>query len=202
MSEKALPPLDLTGPASQVAERWRKWKRAFEYFAEGKGIDNVRKKTSLLLHFAGMDVQDIFEDLQDPGPIPESGDNVYKIAIRKLDSYFRVEENIPYERHVFRQLTQREGETADQFIVRLRKQARHCDFGAALNDHLRDQLIEKLTNFELKRKLLEHRNITLEEALNKARAWEAAGRQATNMSTSLRQVEGDDVNAVRGRQDR
>ena len=43
MSEKALPPLDLTGPASQVAERWRKWKRAFEYFAEGKGIDNVRK---------------------------------------------------------------------------------------------------------------------------------------------------------------
>ena len=202
MSEKALQPLDLTGPASQVAERWRKWKRAFEYFAEGKGIDNVRKKTSLLLHFAGMDVQDIFEDLQDPGPIPESGDNVYKIAIRKLDSYFRVEENIPYERHVFRQLTQREGETADQFIVRLQKQARHRDFGAGLNDHLRDQLIEKLTNFELKRKLLEHRNITLEEALNKARAWEAAGRQATNMSTSLRQVEGDNVNAVRGRQDR
>ena len=49
MSEKALPPLDLTAPASQVAERWRKWKRAFEYFAECKGIDNVRKKTSLLL---------------------------------------------------------------------------------------------------------------------------------------------------------
>ena len=44
----------------------------------------------------------IFEDLQDPGPIPESGDNAFKIAIRKLDSYFRVEENIPYERHVFR----------------------------------------------------------------------------------------------------
>ena len=45
MSEKALPPLDLTGLASQVAERWRKWERAFEYFAEGKGIDSVRKNT-------------------------------------------------------------------------------------------------------------------------------------------------------------
>ena len=45
MSEKALPPLDLTSPASQVAARWRRWKRAFEYFAEGEGIDNVRKKT-------------------------------------------------------------------------------------------------------------------------------------------------------------
>ena len=60
MNEKHLPPLDLTGPASQVAERWRKWKRAFEYYAEGKGIENVRKKTSQLLHFAGMEVQDIF----------------------------------------------------------------------------------------------------------------------------------------------
>ena len=154
----------------QVAEKWRKWKRACEYYAEGEGIDNARKKTSQLLHFSGMEVQDIFEDLQDPGPIPESGDNAFKIAIRKLDSYFRVEENIPYERHVFHQLAPKEEETADQFMVRLRKQARHCDFGTSLNDNLRDQLIEKLTDFELKRKLLELRNITLEEVLDKARA--------------------------------
>lgn len=53
-----------------------------------------------------------------------------------------------------------QGETTDQFMVRLRKQARHCNFGTCLNDNLRDQLIEKLTYFELKRK---------------ARAWEATG---------------------------
>ena len=113
MNEKHLPPLDLTGPASQVADRWRKWKRAFEYYVGGQGIDNVRKKTSQLLHFAGMEVQDIFEDLQDPGPIPEAGDTAYKVAICKLDSHFRVEENIPYERHVFRQLSLQEGETIE-----------------------------------------------------------------------------------------
>ena len=94
----------------------------------------VHKKTSQLLHFAGMEVQDIFEDLQHPGPIPEAGDNAYKVAIRKLDSYFRAEENIPYERHVFRQLSLQEGDTADQFMVRLRKQARHCNFGTTMGD--------------------------------------------------------------------
>ena len=31
--------MDLSGSASQMAEKWRKWKRAFEYYAEGKGID-------------------------------------------------------------------------------------------------------------------------------------------------------------------
>ena len=147
-----------------------------------------------------MEVHDIFEHLQDPGPIPESGDNAFKIAIRKLDSYFRVEENIPYERHVFRQLAPKEEETADQFMVRLRKQARHCDFGTSLNDNLRDQLIEKLTDFELKRKLLEQRNFTLEEALDKARAWEAAGRQASNMTTSPPLADGNSINVVKEQQ--
>jgi len=77
-----------------------------------------------------------------------------------------------------------------------------CNFGMSLNDNLRDQLIRKLTDFKLKRKLLEQRNITLEEALDKAHAQEAAGRQATSMSVnpSPPQVEGDSVNAVKTRQ--
>ena len=63
-----------------------------------------------------------------------------------------------------------------------------------------DQLTKKLTNFELKRKLLEQRNITLEEALDKVRAWDAAGREATNITTRPLQVEGDNVNAVKMKQ--
>ena len=74
-----------------------------------------------------MEMQDIFEDLQDPGPVPEACDNAYKVAIRKLDFYFCVEENIPYERFFFRQLSLLEGETSDQFMVRLRKQTKHCN---------------------------------------------------------------------------
>ena len=35
------------------------------------------------------------------------------------------------------------GESADKFLVRLKKQARHCNFGEALDDNLRDPLIEK-----------------------------------------------------------
>ena len=199
IANKGLLPMDLSGSALQLAEKWRKWKRAFEYYADGKSIDNARKKTSQLLHFSGMEVQDIFEDLQDPGPIPETGDNAFKIEIRKLDSHFRVEENIPYERHVFRQLAPKEEETADQFMVRLRKQARHCNFGTSLNDNLRDQLIEKLTDFDLKRKLLEQRNITLEEALDKVRAWEAGGLQASNMTTSTPLADGNSVNVAKER---
>ena len=78
-----------------------------------------------------------------------------------------------------------------------RKQARHCNYGTSLIDNLRDRLIEKLRDFELKSNLLEQRNITLEEALDKARAWEAAERQATNMIVNPAVMEGDSVNAVK-----
>ena len=50
MAERALPMLDLSGSSSQVANNWRKWKQPFEYYFT----------TSQLLHYAGMEVQDIF----------------------------------------------------------------------------------------------------------------------------------------------
>ena len=62
---------------------------------------------------------------------------------------------------------------------------------------------EQLPNtfyFELKRKLLEQRNITLEEVLEKTRAWEMAGREVTNMTTRPQQEERDRVNAVKVKQ--
>ena len=124
-----------------------------------KGLDNTRKKTSQHVHFAGMEVQDIFDiyifDIVDPDPAADQ--EPYAVCIRKLNNHFRVEENIPFERHVFRQLAPTEGEPVDKFVVRLRQQARHCNFGDSLDDNLRDQLIEKLPDMELKKKKNFHR---------------------------------------------
>ena len=48
---------------------------------------------------------------------------------------------------------------------------------------MRDQLIEKLADVELKKKLLEMNNITLEAAMDKVRKWEASRGQASQMVT-------------------
>ena len=73
-----------------------------------------------MLHLAGLEVQDIFEDLVDPGPINATTDDVYKVCIRKLDAHFRADDNVPYERHVFRHMAPLSGESADKFLVRLK----------------------------------------------------------------------------------
>ena len=50
-----------------------------------------------------MEVQDIFEDIEDPDPANDNQDP-YAVCIRKLDHHFRAKEIIPFERHVFRQM--------------------------------------------------------------------------------------------------
>lgn len=111
MTEKHLPPLHLTRLASQVAERWLKWKRVFEYYAEGKSIENV-----LYLYIS-------------PKWDCRTYSMTYKTLVlsqskvkmlTKLLFASRVKENIPYEHHVFCQLSPRDGETAHQFMARLK----------------------------------------------------------------------------------
>ena len=54
----------------------------------GRGIGYNPIKAQLL-HLAGMEVQDIYEDLPDPGPLNADQDNEYVVCLRKLDAHFQ-----------------------------------------------------------------------------------------------------------------
>ena len=66
-----------------------------------------------------------------------------------LDNNFTTAKNTPFERHCFRQMAPTSGETADQFVARLRLPAQHCDF-TAVEDQIRDQLVEKIGPVQLR----------------------------------------------------
>ena len=112
MRERTLTLLDLSEFSSQVGTKWRKWKHTVKYCAERKGINSSRKKTSLLLYLAGMEVQDIFEDIVDPEP--EGNQDPYTVCIRKLDYHFQCKENVPFECYMFWLIgTKTDGEPVD-----------------------------------------------------------------------------------------
>ena len=99
---------------------------------------------------------------------------------------FSLRANTPFERYTFRQMSQQASETVDQLASRLRQQAQHCNF-ADLPDQLRDKLNATINNNRL-RKLLETRNIKVEEVLLTARAWEAAEDQLREMAVTDRVI--------------
>lgn len=55
-----LEPFNPKGEAHNLSQRWKRWKRAFDLYVTGKGISNDAQKRALLLHVAGMDVQEIY----------------------------------------------------------------------------------------------------------------------------------------------
>ncbi|XP_028414242.1 uncharacterized protein K02A2.6-like [Dendronephthya gigantea] len=166
-------PFVVSDPSS-LAQRWEKWTKSLDYYIRASGISDQKQKRAILLHLAGADVQEIFETL------PDTGED-YKTALEKLNQHFNPCKNIAFERHVFRQATQRPDESIDAFVTRLRTLARTCQFSENLDEMLRDQVIERCASNTLRRRLLREHELTLDNLLAIARSFELADRQAAEM---------------------
>ena len=102
-----------------ISARWERWLRAFELFADGKGVKHPdRQKKALMLQTTGLSVQDIFFTL-DEG----TGENNYLKAKDALNKYFKPQVNVSYERLCFREMSQLPSETVEQFVTRLTQKA-------------------------------------------------------------------------------
>ena len=93
---------------SNIGPRWTKWLCAFELYVVGKGIKDPIQKKALLLHTAGMAVQDIYFTLTEV--TAEEDDNPYSIAIKTLTPCT----NHLYERHLFKNIVQQSNESVIQ----------------------------------------------------------------------------------------
>ena len=115
-----------------------------------------------------------------------------------LDDYFVPKVNVPFERHLFKQMSQIVGETVDQSVCRLRQKAITCDF-PNVDEAIRDQLIEKCGNAKLRRKFLEKANTNLKDLQDIARAFEAVEIQMKSLEQSGSQYKPEEgqVNSVR-----
>lgn len=146
---------------SQLATEWRKWKRSLEYYLAASGITGQREKRNQLLHLGGPDLQDIFDNLPGIHDVPHVSPDppFYDVAVQQLDSHFQPCRRRTYERHVFRQISQQQGERFGDFVMKLRVQANRCDFdqdgSSVMESMIIDQIAEKCLSSALRKKILE-----------------------------------------------
>ena len=130
--------------------------------------------------------------------VNEDESATYEATLKFLDDYFIPKVNLPFERHLFRQIPQASDETVDRFVCKLRQRAASSDFGEFHDHYIRDQVIDKCYYSHLCRMFLEQEStLTLDGLLKVARAQEAVSRQ-------LKETEGNtsstgQVNAVGGK---
>lgn len=178
MSQLApLETFDCEGDSASIGIRWEKWKRGLEIYLSATNIDKPVKRRATLLHVGGLALQDIFYNI--PGALAEETDDndVYNIAIQKLDEFFNPKQNRYYERHLFRSIKQESDESFDKFLVRLRQQSAKCKFSSE-EEQIIDQIIEKCLSSELRKKLLTlGDSVTLDRVISEANAFESIERQ-------------------------
>ena len=158
------------GDPSTVSQRRQKWKKSFLYFLNATGIHNDNQKRATRLHLVGEEVQDIFETLGEVG-------TTYDEAIAKLDNYFDIKRNFPYERCVFHETEQEVGESIDSYVTRLRKLTLYCEYEAETEDEIRDQVIAKCKSSKLRKRLLQEPDLTLETVLRIGKLMEQSDHQ-------------------------
>jgi hypothetical protein len=142
----SLSSFDCTKDTTTLAPRWKKWKRGFEFYLAARNIQNDGQKRALLLHTAGLEVQDVFDSLSDTG-------DSYANALEKLDAYFTPKKDVTHERRLLRRVQQSPGETVDQFLVTIRTRAKFCEYGDLESDMILEQMIEGCLSDDLRRKL-------------------------------------------------
>ena len=81
---------------------------------------------------------------------------------------FKPQANVPYKRLSFREMIQLSNETLEQFMTKLTQKAQSCEFGeyaVAVDEQIRDQVINHCLSHNIRRKLLEKGKILTSQQL-------------------------------------
>ena len=167
------PSFSVRDPA--VDTRWKKWCARLENLLVGLDITDDKRKRALLLHYAGEEVNEIFDTLADTG-------TDYATALIKLDGYFGPKKSTEFEIYKFRQAKQEVNETIDAYHTRLRKLCENCNFNN--NDkEIKSQIIQCCSSTRLRRKALRDEP-SLDDLIKAARALEISETQASQIESS------------------
>ena len=165
---QGVPPFNPNGEQTSLSQRWTKWVKGFQYFITASGITEDARKHALLLHMVGPTTQEIYETLH----VDEQDDQKFNSALTALNNHFKMKKNVPFERSVFRNAKQNQGESIEQYVTRLRQLAEHCEYGNEIDNNIRDQIISSCKSTKLRKRLLTELELTLEKTIQIARMLE------------------------------
>jgi len=184
-------PLEIHDP--QVAEKWKRFKRAWTSYALATALKDKDEavQVATLLTVIGEEAREVFFTFTGWAA---DGDNAkVEPVLAKFEEYCQPRKNIPFERYRFNRRSQEPGETYDQYRTALRKLGENCDFQAITPDEiLRDRLVFGIRDSKVRERLLQESALTLAKTDEICRAAESMSLQMKvveeNSSTSIHAV--------------
>ena len=186
-----------------TSENWRRFKQQFDIYITASGSEQKDDavKIAILLNFAGEDAIEVFNTFQ----FAEGDEKKLNKVLEQFEQYCNPRKNVVFERHQFWQITQKDSETVDQFVTRLKNKVKSCEYPSPVDDMVRDKFVFSIRDLQVKERLLREEKLTLEKAISMARASEASKGQIKAMGPNEQNIENQTVNEIRaggGRQEK
>lgn len=174
-----LKPVDSLSLEGNVSENWRVFKRNYDIFMIAKGIDEKTDvvKINTFLNAIGKDAVEVYDTFN----LTAVQRANYAQVIKAFEDFCTPRKNIVYERYKFGIRNQKEGEPFDSFLMDIKKLAHTCAFNDE-GDMVRDRIVIGIADSKLRTRLLEVRNLSLDDAVDKARAFEQSKEQTESMN--------------------
>ena len=169
---------------ANAADNWRKFFMQFEIYLVAKGKDEKpdKLKVNMLLNCAGPEaIEEYSHFVYNAGEEKENYADVCK-KFKELE-LCEGARNVIYERLVFNQRNQKEGERIDNYVSELKRLSLTCDFGDLRDSLIRDRIVGGVLSDELRGELLKKPDLTLQKAHDYCRTFEAAELQKYKFST-------------------
>ena len=181
-------------------EDWTQYVERLGHFFTANGITAEAKKKAVFLSVIGPGPYKILRNLLAP---EKPSDKAFDALVAVLTRHYSPRPSEIVQRFRFHTCCRRQGETVTDYVARLRAIAEFCNFGAVLEDMLRDRLVCGVNSEAIQRKLLSESTLTFQKALEVAIGLEAADRDVRELKPWQREsdapvtvVAGPGVNAV------
>lgn len=175
-----LPPLSIVGvPLTDRRNRWITWKRGFEICLRAAKMKDGTEKKDMLLACGAFELQDIFFSIPGADVVADEkqGIDPYVVAMQKLDDYFAPQRHEAHERFLFWAMKPEPEETLEKFLMRAQAHGSKCNFGKSASESSGIAIVDKMLQFvpnQLRTKLLQEKDLTLEELIKQVNAFETS----------------------------
>ncbi|KAK3091628.1 hypothetical protein FSP39_021345 [Pinctada imbricata] len=165
---------DLKGNWTFFKSQWENYEIATELSEKDEKI-----RVATLLTIMGKDCYHIFENLS----LQDDDRKKIKPVLDALEAHFSPKTNVIYERYIFNTAEQLPNENFDTYLCRLRELSKSCQFGAIVDEMLRDKIVIGTKDSAVRARMLREPELTLDKAVNMCRTSERTTSQLQKLQS-------------------
>ncbi|UYV64834.1 K02A2.6-like [Cordylochernes scorpioides] len=187
MAENAIRPPKQIGLNELNKEGWESWLESFEWYEIATQLSSKAPEVPVAIFMAAMgrEAQNIFKTFD----LNNADKNNLSIVKDKFNNHFSQNLNTTIERFKFNQMKQKENESFNDFLTRIKLQIANCKYAVMSDELLKDRIVVGIINNDIKERLLSEADLNLEKATQICIACENATNQMKHvLSDSDKQV--------------